>query len=130
MSNLFDPSQFNAQQGIPVYNGNVPAVINPSGSIVPLGQLPTVNYGTPIPSTSSPTQSESVLSKAGNALLGMTPFGIMGKSSSGKTLSLEDYVFIVLGIILIIGGVFAFRSTQNVIEVGGKLAAKAAATAA
>lgn len=44
--------------------------------------------------------------------------------------SLEDTVFIVLGLILIAAGVFAFKSSQTIIETAGRFGARASEVAA
>ncbi len=41
--------------------------------------------------------------------------------------SVEDAVFIVLGLLLITAGVFAFKSTESLIQTGGKIAEVVAA---
>lgn len=55
--------------------------------------------------------------------------GITGavKSFFGNlTFTLEDFLFIFIGTLLIAAGIFAFKSTQTVIQTGGKLGVKAA----
>lgn len=53
--------------------------------------------------------------------------GYAPKAAAWIMSHLEDFVFILIGLILIAAGVFSFRGTQTVIKTAGKAAAEVAA---
>jgi hypothetical protein len=81
--------------------------------------------GSQTPSASS-SSSSSASSFFGSAS------GFLNNLFSGVTggFTLEDGVIIIVGLILIAAGVFSFKTTQTIITVAGKTAAKAAKTSA
>jgi hypothetical protein len=77
---------------------------------------PSVDYGaglpTPIASARTSGATSSISSKVASFFSG----------GSGFTLpSLEDSIFILLGLLLIAAGVFAFKTSQTIIQTAGKL---------
>jgi hypothetical protein len=99
---------------------------NDAGALVPMNTPSSTSTGgsQAAPSTSSSSspslwQSLKNYETSTGAAKNAGMFGILGADRS-----LEDYVFIVLGLIVIIAGVFGFNKTQSVIVSAGTTAAK------
>lgn len=107
-------------------NGN-PIVITPTTATNTVtGQI--------IPTSPSPTARESSLGLGAGATPNvaavpslMTPGSYVSQITTWIQAHLEDFVFILIGIVLLGGAVFSFKGTQTVIENAGKVAAKVAA---
>jgi hypothetical protein len=89
---------------------------NNAGAIVPANTPTAAPVTTPIPAAVS-----SAASSGKNAILSI--WGII-------TGNVENGIFVLLGLLLIAAGVFAFKSTQTIAVSAGKLGAKAAEVAA
>ena len=70
----------------------------------------------------APSSSPSWLNYLNPTYAGTKVASLFGGSASALTI--EDYVFVLLGVILIIAGVFGFDKTQSVIVSAGTTAAK------
>ena len=95
---------------------------NDAGALVPKNTPAAGSQAAPSASnSSSPSwwQSLKNYETSTGAAKNAGMFGILGADRS-----LEDYVFIVLGLIVIIAGVFGFDKTQSVIVSAGTTAAK------
>jgi hypothetical protein len=87
---------------------------NDAGQVVPIGASSTSS--TPVTPTSS-TPSLGAVAKA--ALTAVNPF-----SGAFGLPDLEDTIFVVLGLLLIAAGLFAFKGTQTIIQRGASVASK------
>lgn len=83
------------------------------------------------PSTSSPGLIKSAVNSiASLASLEQWASNLVTRNTSPNTgITLEDIVFVIVGLILIGAGVFSFKGTQTVINTVTKTAAKAAEVA-
>ena len=121
------PSITTDQFGNQFQNGNWVGVV--SGSQADLGSKSV------FPSTTGPNPQEmtaaNILDQAGQ-MVGMKPNTFSSNSifTALKKLTLEDYLFMLVGIILIAVGVLAFKTTQTVIQTGTNVARKGAESAA
>lgn len=114
-----DPTDPNSAFYVPpsgTYQANSGAVV-PTSTPSTLGTTPTASTTNTDTSTAIPTTSTSIL---GGVMSAMNPL------SGFKLPSLENVIFLIVGIILIAAGLFAFKQTQNVIETGGRIAKNAA----
>lgn len=120
-----------------VYNGQ-PVIIDGMGNmtspttgnliaVAPGSQADIGTSGTPTPATVATTPTAST---ASSGITGLIAKVANATSSSIFGISLEDIVFILVGLILIAAGVFSFKSTGSVINVVTKGAKKAAEVAA
>jgi hypothetical protein len=116
-------------------NGNLVGVI--PGSQADVGGSGITNNGLPSlaqlqaqqnnPTSGLAAGANSTYSAPTNILQkGAQLFGLSGTSG----ISLEDIVFVLLGLLLIAAGVFAFKSSQTIIQTAGKYASKASEVAA
>jgi hypothetical protein len=92
---------------------------NDAGALVPMNTLSAGSQAAPSTSSSS---SPSWLNYLNPTYAGTKVASLFGGSASALTI--EDYVFILLGVVLIIAGVFGFDKTQSVIVSAGTTAAK------
>jgi hypothetical protein len=139
-----------APQGdlIPFTNANgVSGVLDSQGNMWNsggqyIGQL----TGTPAPTTpapgpaatvSSPSSPAAAASSSGSGTssgaigtLAKWAAGLVTGTSSGSGFTLEDFVLIVLGLLLIAAAIFGFKGTQEAIQNVSRGATKAAETAA
>ena len=104
-------------------------IIAPNGmqvGVVP-GSVADVGSGGTLPTsstTSAPaSSSSSILNYLNPAYVGTKVANALGANVTN--LSIEDYIFIVLGLIVIIAGVFGFDKTQTVIQSAGNTVAGA-----
>jgi hypothetical protein len=114
------------------------------GGVPNLG-VPTLPSVTPVPSTggfssgvltglTNPIQAASELSNAS----GSDILGAAGSIASYEPtifghrigFSIEDSIFIILGLLLITAGIFSFRTSQTIITTAGRGVARVASTAA
>jgi uncharacterized membrane protein len=108
---------------------------NDAGQIV---SKSTPNTTLPATAPTSLATEQSTLSKIGTALSSsLNPLAGVGNLLMGNGAnstfhlpSLEDVVVIIVGFVLIAAGVFAFKSTQTIIQTGGRIARGAAGLAA
>ena len=91
------------------YNPNGGAISIPTPQKPPVA--PSVSSTPPVPATKS--QAANTASSLGGTISSI--WGIL-------TGNVENGVFVVLGLLLIAAGVFSFKTTQNVIETGSKIA--------
>jgi hypothetical protein len=114
---------------------------NDAGQLVP-NSTPATNYPTTASALASTNNSMPTMVSAqpigkmqqtamdvGNA------FGGLSDSTNNAIAtifnhSLEDWIFIVLGLMLIAAGIFSFKQTQQLIQTSGQLAGKVAEVAA
>lgn len=97
--------------------------------LIPTEALPS--YTQPALNSPTPSSSETetvVPSNTGAFASIVSAVGFVENLFTGP--NLENIIFIFLGILLIGGGIFAFRSTQTIISTGGRLAGRAAEVAA
>lgn len=110
---------------------------NDAGQLVPNSQANTPATTTPVPNTTSSSgiplfspMEQAILSKA----FGGTPGAPSISQAAGTPTffghSLEDLTIIVVGMILIAAGLFAFKSTQTLITTVGRGARRGAEIAA
>jgi hypothetical protein len=80
------------------------------------------------PNSSTPA-STSILSGIANGAISSYVKGATNKFSGLKWIAnstIEDWVFIVLGLLLIAAGIFAFKQTQTIIQTASKAGSKIA----
>jgi hypothetical protein len=101
--------------------GDIPQPIAPIRPLPPLGSTST--------SSATPTARESALGlgAGGTPSVATTPGGYSNAVTKWISAHVEDFVFIIAGLILVAASVFSFKGTQQVIETAGKAAAKVAA---
>jgi hypothetical protein len=88
-----------------------------NGSIVPMN--------TPSSTATVPSTGPGSLGAYGDAAIA----ALKAKASS-VGIGLEDWIFIALGFVVIIAGIFGFDKTRTIITTAGKTATKAASLAA
>lgn len=98
---------------------------NNAGQIVPKN-TPSSTFATPTIPAIPAIGSNTTPSSTPTINTASTP-SIWSRLSN---FSVEDFVFIVLGLLLIAAGVFAFKTTQNIITTGAKYGSKVAEVAA
>lgn len=119
--------------GTPVNIDQFGGMTNASGQSV--GVLPgSTTATTPAPTSTAPqTGVLGAINKAMNALDSFTGASNVDNPAGSKSvfgISLEDIVIILVGIILVAAGVFAFKQTQTVIETGTKIGKRISEVAA
>jgi len=119
-SQYYDPSMTLSDIGQTYANGDsnwAQNVANILGTDVntPLGQIASSSTSSPVSAISSLASSASGASSALSSI-----------TSIFNGFTLEDFVFIAVGILLIAAGLFAFKTTQNIIEVTTSAAKRAA----
>lgn len=117
---------------------------NNAGQIVP-NSTASSTFSTPSTSqASSPSTTSNYFQNVLSYLVGGTPNGLSTNDSVGvstpsiqvvgsnKTSSttLQNIIFIVIGLILIVAGLFTFKTTQQVVDVAVKTSKRAAEIAA
>lgn len=112
----------------PYAAGDIPEPIAP---IRPLSPLST-STPTATTSTGSGRAGSLGVDSSGNpnvaAVPSLTgPGTIVSSITAWIKANLEDFVFIIIGIVLIGGAAFSFKGTQTVIKTAGKAAAEVAA---
>lgn len=85
--------------------------------------IPTTGYDTPSSAAASSTNAA-----ASNVVTATT--GVLTSIWNIVTGNIENGIFVVLGLLLIAAGIFAFKPTQTLAVNAGKLGAKAAEVAA
>jgi hypothetical protein len=118
------------------WNGQAITGIDQGGNLYGAsGQI----IGTAPPSSSAAASSSSSgsgragslgIDPSGNPYVATSPGGYSNSVTQWISAHVEDFVFIILGILLIGAGVFSFKGTQTVVENAGKVAGKVAEVAA
>jgi len=102
-----------------------------SGQII--GTVPSSSSSAAAPSTSSAGSGRAAslgIDPSGNPYVATSPGGYSNSVTQWIGAHVEDFVFIIIGILLIGAGVFAFKGTQTVVENAGRVAGKVAEVAA
>jgi len=90
--------------------------------------------GTTLPTSTTSNSTPITQAASSSTNLSPTIFGAASNAAknffSFSSLNLEDGVFIILGLLLIAAGIFAFKTTQTIIQRGSDLAAKGSEIAA
>lgn len=100
-----------------------------SGQII--GTVPGTSSSAAAPSSAgSGIAAARGIDPSGNPYVATSPGGYSNSITQWIGAHVEDFVFIIIGILLIGAGVFAFKGTQTVVENAGKVAGKVAEVAA
>lgn len=107
------PTEINNAMGYTVTGDTAPTIPT----------IPTTGYNTPASAAAStaPAATASAISQG---------TGVLTSIWNILTGNIENGIFVVLGLLLIAAGIFAFKSTQTLALNAGKLGAKAAEVAA
>lgn len=93
-----------------------------SGLLDSLPTLPDITGRSAYAPTSSGTSGSDIVSKTAAAVL-------TGGATIGTKMTIQSIVFVLLGLLFIAGGIFAFREVREAVVTTTKTAAKAAAAA-
>lgn len=98
----------------------------------PISTTQSDESGLTIPNVASPSVPTTGSNPTASTTAGAidTGTGVLTSIWSVITGNIENGVFVVLGLLLIAAGVFAFKSTQQAIGTAGRLGARAAEVAA